>query len=256
MHDGRVYQLHDNDGQSFLAALDAKTGRERWSVQRTDLASRIASGWATPLVWKNEVRTEIVTIGRGFVISYDTEGRELWRLKGMTQATPSPVASGGLLYVGSGSQGEANRPLAAIRPGAKGDITLAADQKSSEFVAWSLPRFSGYTPSPLVYRGRVYAINDNGVLQVADAKTGVEIYKARVGGGGLTFSSSPLASQGRIYCVSEDGDALVLRAGDRYEEIARNALAEMSLATPAADADSLYLRTQTKLYRIRNATKR
>jgi outer membrane protein assembly factor BamB len=256
VHRGRVYQLHDNDGQSFLAALDAKTGQELWSVKRTDLASRLASGWATPLVWENDVRTEIVTIGRGFVISYDTEGRELWRLKGMTQATPSPVAGDGLLYVGSGSQGEANRPLVAVRPGAKGDITLGPDQKTSEFVAWFLPRFSAYTGSPLVYRGRVYAVNDNGVIQVADARTGVEVYKARVGGGGHTFSSSPLASQGRIYCVSEDGDAFVLKAGDQYEEIARNGLGEMSLATPAAGDDSLFVRTQTKLYRIKGGTAR
>ena len=90
---------------------------------------------------------------------------------------------------------------------------------------WRQPRFSGYTPSPLVYRGRVYAINDNGILQVADAKTGAEVFKARMGGGGHTFSSSPLASQGRIYLLSEDGDAFVLRAGDRYEEIAKNSLA-------------------------------
>jgi outer membrane protein assembly factor BamB len=253
VHKGRVYQLHDNDGQSFLAALDAKTGKELWSVKRTDLASRLASGWATPLVWEHAQRTEIVTIGRGFVISYDTEGRELWRLKGMTQATPSPIVAEGLLYVGSGSQGEANRPLLAVRPGASGDITLGENETSSTFVAWRLPRFSAYTPSPLVYRGRIYAVNDNGVLQVADAKTGVEIYKARVGGGGRTFSSSPLASQGRVYCLSEDGEAFVLRAGDRYDEISRNALGEMSLASPAADADSLYVRTQTKLYRLRAA---
>ena len=110
VHNGRVYQLHDNDGQSFLAALDAKTGKEVWNVKRTDLASRLASGWATPLVWESGSRTEIVTIGRGFVISYDTDGDELWRLKGMTQATPSPVVADNLLYVGSGSQGEANRP--------------------------------------------------------------------------------------------------------------------------------------------------
>jgi hypothetical protein len=63
-------------------------------------------------------------------------------------------------------------------------------------VAWLQPRFAGYTPSPLAYRGRIYSINDNGILQVADAKTGVEIFKARIGGGGHTFSSSPLASQG------------------------------------------------------------
>lgn len=255
VHGGRVYQLHDNDGQSFFAALDAKTGEEVWNVKRTDLSSRLASGWATPFVWDAGGRTEIVTIGRGFVISYDTSGRELWRMKGMTQATPSPVAADGLLYVGSGSQGEANRPLMAVKPGATGDISLTEGQQSTEFVAWFQPRMSGYTPSPLVYRGRVYAINDNGVLQVADAKTGTEIYKARVGGGGHTFSSSPLASQGLVYLISEDGEGFVLRAGDKYDEISKNTLGEMSLATPAADGASLYVRTQTKLYRISSGTK-
>ena len=250
VHRGRVYQLHDNDGESFLAALDAETGREVWTVKRGDTA-RMTSGWATPLVWENERRTEIVTIGRGLVVSYGLDGQELWRLKGMTQATPSPIAADGLLYVGSGSQGEANRPLMAVRPGASGDISLPADQASNEFVIWVQPRFSGYTTSPLVYQGRIYAINDNGIMQVADAKTGTEIYKARVGGGGHTFSSSPIASRGRIYAVSEEGETFVLRAGDKYDEIARNQLGEMSLATPAAAADSLYVRTQTKLYRIR-----
>jgi outer membrane protein assembly factor BamB len=251
VHGGRVYQLHDNDGQSFLAALDAKTGKELWSAPRTDKGARMISGWATPFVWENGKRTEIVTIGRGFVISYDTAGKELWRLKGMTQATPSPVAADGLLYVGSGSQGESNRPLYAIKPGASGDVTLTEGQETNDAVAWRQPRFSGYTPSPLVYRGRVYSVNDNGVLQVADAKTGVEVYKARVGGGGNTFSSSPLASQGLVYLLSEDGDAFVLRAGDKYDELAKNSLGEMSLASPAADGDSLYVRTQTKLYRIK-----
>ncbi len=252
VHRGRVYQLHDNDGKSFLAALDAKTGKELWNRERVDAAGGMKSGWATPLIWESGQRTEIVTIGRGLVISYDTNGQELWRLKGMTQATPSPVASGGLLYVGSGSQGEANRPLMAVRPGATGDISLLKDQDANEFVAWRLPRFSAYTPSPLVYRGRIYAVNDNGILQVADAKTGAEIYKARVGGGGHTFSSSPLASRGRVYLLSEDGDTFVINAGDTYDEIGRNSLGEMSLATPAVDADSFYVRTQTKLYRIRN----
>ena len=129
----------------------------------------------------------------------------------MTQATPSPIAADGLLYVGSGSQGRSNRPLLAIRAEREAATSRSSkDQTTSEFVAWSQPRFSGYTPSPLAYRGRIYAINDNGILQVADAKTGAEIFKARVGGGGYTFSSSPLASEGRIYLLSEDGDTFVL----------------------------------------------
>jgi len=251
VHEGRVYLLHDNDGVSFLAALDAKTGRDVWSVKRADVIGRFSSGWSTPFVWTNSIRTEIVTIGRGLVISYGLDGSELWRLKGITQATPSPVAAEGLLYVGSGSQGESNRPLYAIRPGATGDITPRDDQKTHDVLAWSLPRFSAYTGSPLAYRGRLYSVNDNGVLHVADAKTGAEIYKTRVGGSGHTFSSSPLASRGRIYCASEDGDVFVLRAGDTYDEIAKNTLGEMTLATPAAGVDSLFIRTQTKLYRIR-----
>jgi outer membrane protein assembly factor BamB len=71
-----------------------------------------------------------------------------------------------------------------------------------------------------------------------------------VGGGGSTFSSSPLASAGHIYLLSEDGETFVLEAGDEYKELAKNSLGEMSLASPAADADGLYLRTQTKLYRV------
>jgi outer membrane protein assembly factor BamB len=251
VHNGRVYQLHDNDGEAFLTALDARTGTPIWKVSRGEAATG-TSGWATPFIWDNGTRTEIVTIGRGRVASYDLDGKELWRLRGMTQATPSPVAADGLLYVGSGAQGDANRPLMAIRPGATGDISLVADQDANDFVVWRQPRFSGYTPSPLVYRGRVYAVNDNGILQVADARTGKEVFKARIGGGGQTFSSSPVASQGRIYLLSEDGETFVLRAADRYEEIARNPLDEMSLASPAADADSLYVRTQTRLYRIRS----
>jgi len=249
VHNGQVFVLHDNEGESFIASLDAKTGTPLWSVKRTGNEGR-ASGWSTPFIWESGARTEVVTLGRGQVVSYDLEGRELWRLKGITQAQPTPVADGGMLYVATGSQGEAGRPLFAIRAGAAGDISLAPDQTSNAFVAWYQPRFSGYTPSPLVYRGRVYVVNNNGVLQVADAKTGVELFKARVGGGGHTFSSSPLASDGRIYLHSEDGETFVLRAGDAYDEIAKNSLGEMSLATPAPAAGALFVRTQTKLYRI------
>ncbi len=249
IHRGQLLVLHDNEGESFLASLDAKTGKLLWSMKRTGNEGR-ASGWSTPFVWQNTTRTEIVTLGRGQVVSYDLEGRELWRMKGITQAQPTPVADGDMLYVATGSQGEAGRPLFAIRAGASGDISLGKDETSNRYVAWFQPRFSGYTPSPLVYRGRVWVVNNNGVLQVADAKTGVEIFKARVGGGGQTFSSSPLASDGRIYLHSEDGDTFILRDGDTYAEIAKNSLGEMSLATPVPAEGALFIRTQTKLYRI------
>jgi len=178
-------------------------------------------------------------------------GKELWRLKGMTQANPTPTASETLLYLGTGSQGEANRPLFAVRPGASGDISLAQEQTSSQFVAWYQARAAAYTSSPLAFNGRVYAVNDTGILQVFDAATGREIYKARVGGVGNTFSASPFAYGGLVYFLSEEGDTFAVKPADAYEEVAKNSLGEMAFATPAITRDGLFIRTQTKLYRIR-----
>ena len=183
--------------QSFLAALDAKTGKELWNVKRTDRASRMASGWATPFVWTARAAHR------------DRDDRPRLRDQ-LRHRRPRAVAAEGH-DAGDAEPGRRRRP-ALRRLGIAGrsqpsaargspgrqrrHLAAAKDQTSNDFVAWLQPRFSGYTPSPLVYRGRVYAVNDNGILQVADAKTGAEIYKARVGGGGHTFSSSPLASQG------------------------------------------------------------
>ncbi len=250
VHAGRVYLLRDSEGESFLTALDAKTGDVVWTTPRTDLAVKNKSGWATPFVWETPERTEIVTIGKGLVVSYGLDGRELWHLRGMTQATPSPAAGDGLLFVGSGSQGENNRPLVAIKPGAAGDISLPQGETSGPFVAWFQPRGTPYTGSPLYYRERLYSINDGGMMQVFEAATGREIYRERVGGSGNTFSSSPIASAGRIYALNENGTTIVFAAGDTYAQLGKNAFGEMSLATPAVAGDSLFLRTQSKLYRL------
>ena len=250
-HGGRVYVLRDSEGESFLAALEAKTGEIVWTAPRSELATKNKSGWATPFVWETPSRTEIVTIGKGMVVSYGLDGAELWRLRGMTQATPSPAAGGGLLFVGSGSQGENNRPLFAIKPGASGDISLPAGETSGPFVVWFQPRGTPYTGSPLFYRDRLYSINDNGIMQVFDAATGREVYRARVGGPGNTFSSSPIGADGRIYAVTENGATVVFAAaGDDYSELGKNPLEEISLATPAVDESGFFIRTQTKLYRV------
>jgi outer membrane protein assembly factor BamB len=251
VHDGKVFVLHDNDGTSFVAAVDARNGKELWRVVRDLPAATGTSGWSTPFIWKHAARTELVVIGRKHAVSYSLDGKELWRMGGLTgQSTPSPLAADGLLFVSTGSQGESNRPVFAVRPGASGDVTLKPGEASNAFVAWTHPRASAYTSSPLAYRGRVYIVNDNGVLMVMDAATGKEIYKSRAGGIGNTFSASPFAVDGKVFLLSEDGHMFVIRAGDEYNELAKNSLDEMTLATPAIAPDALYIRTQTKLYRI------
>ncbi len=216
--DGRVFVVHDNEGKSFAAAVDARTGKQLWKVERDLPAGGITSGWSSPFVWRHERRTEVVVIGRQHAVSYSPDtGRELWRIRGLTgQSTPSPVAADGLLYLATGSQGESNRPVFAIRPGASGDISLAKGEDHNAYVAWFHPRASAYTSSPLVYRGRMYVVNDNGILTVFDSRTGREIYKARAGGTGNTFSASPWAADGKVYLLSEDGHTFVIEAGDKY----------------------------------------
>jgi outer membrane protein assembly factor BamB len=211
------------------------------------------SSWATPFVWEHPQRTEIVTIGQGFVISYDTDGQELWRLGRVSHSSPSPLSTGGMLYLGTGAQnGDARRPFFAIKPGASGDITLDGDATSNAFVAWMHPRASGYTPSPLIHDGRIYLVHDTGILTVLRAESGEEIYKARLGGIGHTFSASPIGAGNRIYFVDEEGVTIVLEAGDEYREVAQNDLGELMLASPAVQGDAMFLRTETKLYRIEN----
>lgn len=250
VHGGRVYLLDDNEASSYIAALDAKTGAEIWRTPRK-LEGRLQSGWSSPYVWVTPARTEIVAIGTGVTISYDTNGKELWRLKGATQANPTPIEGEGMLFIGTGSQGESGRPLFAVKPGASGDISLKAGETSNEFVAWFQPRAGAYTSSPLIFQGRVYVVNDNGVLQVYESQSGREIYKVRVGGVGNTFSASPWVYGGKIFFLSEEGDTFVVQPGDTYEELTKNSLGELALASPAVTRDGLFIRTQSKLYRIR-----
>jgi outer membrane protein assembly factor BamB len=250
VHDGRIYLLHDSEEESYITALEAKTGKELWRTARPSIGLP-KSSWTTPFVWTNALRTEIVTTGHGMILSYGTDGRELWRVTGMAMPTASPIASNGILYVGSGSQSDgANRPFLAIKPGASGDVTLAKNATSNDYILWKHPRASGYTPSALVHGGRAYLVHDTGILAVLDAQTGQEIYKARVGGGGHTFSASPVAAGNRVFLLDENGMTFVLETADEYKEIAKNDLDEMSLASPAIAAGSIYIRTESTLYRI------
>jgi hypothetical protein len=142
LHEGRIYIVNDNDEQSFLAAYDARTGAEIWRVDRKE-----GTNWATPFVWQNELRTEIVTSGSDRVRSYDLSGKLLWELSGMsTISIPTPFERFGLLYISSGYIADALRPAYAIRPGASGDITLKAGETSNAYVVWSSPTAAPYNP--------------------------------------------------------------------------------------------------------------
>ena len=122
-----------------LRALDKKTGKQLWRVERDQ-----QSNWATPYVWQNEKRTELIVPGRKKVCSYDLDGQVLWELGGMSSIViPTPFAGHGLLFLASGYVGDSVRPVFAVRPGARGDISLKDGVTGSGPIAWYLPQFDG-----------------------------------------------------------------------------------------------------------------
>jgi outer membrane protein assembly factor BamB len=251
LHGKRIFILNDNEKQQFVAAFDTDTGKLAWRTLR-DLKEKSdpprSSGWTTPYVWTHPLRTELVTTGPGTVVSYDLQGRELWRLSGTSLApVASPFAYDGLLYVNGGK----GKRLLAVRPGAKGDISLAGDAESNRFVAWSKERSGTYLPTQVAYGGALYVLAENGILSRFDARTGEMTYKQRVAPEASNFTSSPWAYNGRIFCLSEEGQTYVLTAGSRMELLRVNTLDEMALATPALAGDRLLLRTEGRLYSIR-----
>jgi hypothetical protein len=245
--DRHVYIVNDNEEQSFIVAFDKRTGNQVWRTDRNE-----KSNWTTPLVWKNERRTEIVTAATGGVRSYDVNGTLLWELSGMsTFDVPSPMTANGLLYIMSGYPANSLRPVYAIRPGATGDISLKADETSNAFIVWADRTLGTFHPSPVVYRGCLYVLHDRGFLTCNDAATGKSIYgRQRISTDTATFTASPWAYNGKVFALSEDGDTYVIQAGPEFKVLGKNTLNEMALATPAVTRGSLIVRTASKLYRI------
>ena len=259
LHKDRLYVVNDNTTQSFMVALDTKNGNQVWRVDREERGNN----WSTPLVWENRIRTEIVTAGSDGARSYDLDGNLLWELHGMSNLnSPSPFVSDGLVYISSGYPGGALRPVYAIHPGAVGDISIWADETStwsarfpgnrasSEYIAWAYPLLGTYNTSALVYRGYYYTLLDRGLFLSHNARTGEEVYgrqRIRVGSG---FSASPWGYNGKVFVLSEAGDTYVIQAGPEFNILGTNSLNEMTLATPAVVRGSVFIRTQSSLYRI------
>ena len=222
---------------SFLAAFNLSDGRELWRTPRSDEVST----WATPTILSTAQGDELITNGTK-VRGYDpATGKLLWTL-GPNSEVPigTPVVHRDLAIVTAGYP--PIRPVYAIRAGARGDISLPPGKSSSDAVAWSHDRDGTYISSPIVYRDQLYTLNQNGILTSYDATTGERIYRARVGGGGA-FSASPIAADGRLYLASEDGDVFVIHAGRDYLEVAKNAMGEVIMASPAISNGLIIMRT-------------
>ncbi len=235
----------DTQDDSFIAAFDAATGETLWRTGRDELPS-----WGTPTVASTAEGPELVTNASNFIRGYDPRtGEELWRLGGSSKITaPTPVFGGGLFVVASGRAPE--RPIFAVRTGARGDITLTGRNTENEAVVWSWTRRGPYMPTPLIYEGTVYILENSGILDAYDLETGREIYRSRLPHLGSGYSASPVAADGKLYLSGEDGEMLVVTAGPEPEHLATNPMGEWLMATPALSEGVMFVRAARSLFAV------
>lgn len=219
----------DTVGDSFLAAVDTKYGKNVWKVARPKDIN-----WVTPTLRNVNDRTEIIFSSQKDTMAYDAaDGKKTWTYSGPGAGVPLVVLSGEnvLLPVGGG--------LACLKPDGMGMSKV-----------WEAPKLgSGYT-SPLVYKDRVYTIGRAGTVLCADVKTGKDLWSERIGRGKGQFWASPIAADGNIYAFDDTGICTVLKAGDTVKRVASNEMNAEIMGTPAIANRSLYIPTTNGLYCI------
>ncbi|HEY2962575.1 MAG TPA: PQQ-binding-like beta-propeller repeat protein [Pyrinomonadaceae bacterium] len=235
----------DTQTDSFIVALNANTGETVWKTDRDELPS-----WGTPTVATTSKGEELIANASNFIRGYDPRtGKELWRLGKSSKITaPTPVFADDMLVVASGRGPE--RPIFVVKAGARGDLTLPEGKTSSDAIIWSRTGRGSYMPTPLIYKGILYVLANNGTFDAYNLKTGDELYRQRLPLVGNGFSASPVAADGKIYLSNEDGDILVVAAGEKFAHIGTNSMGELLMATPALSEGVMYIRTAQSVFAV------
>lgn len=227
----------DHYGDSYLVALDQKTGANRWKVDRPETWLSWSSPQLAPVAETG--KHELVICGSQRIDGLDpSTGEKLWTVQGMRrECIPTPVLGHGLIYAVSGPKG----PTMAIKPGGRGDVT-------GTHVIWDNNRGAPFVPSAILVGDMYYLVDDSGVATCLDAHTGERVWQKRLTG---KYTASPIAADGKIYFVNENGETIVVAAGEKkYKQLARNPLGEPVFASPAISQGNLFIRTAKSLFCI------
>lgn len=235
----------DGQDKQYVVALHKQDGSTAWRTDRSaPFREKIdfRKAYATPILIAVNGQEQLLSPGADQVQSYDPRtGRELWqvRYKGFSNV-PLPLFVDGMIYL---CTGYTVPELWAIRPDGSGNVT-------DTHIVWKFKRQVSSNPSPVFVDGRIYMAGDRGVATCVDAKDGALVWQERLGD---NYTASPLYADGRIYFASEGGKVTVVEPGAKYKVLATNQLDGRFMASPAISGDSLILRTDTHLYRIRGS---
>ncbi len=258
---GDLVVLNHQGKEAYLLGVNRRDGKTVWKTDR----SRFQFGWSTPVYWRHDGLDEIVVLGGDFgpnqrLMAYDlADGAERWWIAGLPPCGKStPVIGSNMVFFAAPDtilevEAEKKNPdraaqfyaknasrVMAIRPGGKSEV-------NETHVAWTQTKGVPGVPSPLYYNGRLYTVQNGGIVFSRVAKTGELVYSGRTGAMGYYYSS-PVAADNKIYVASEEGVVTVLDGGEELKVLARNKLDGQILATPAIVDGKIYVRTEDHLY--------
>jgi outer membrane protein assembly factor BamB len=237
----------DNEENSFIMALDAATGTEKWKVSRDEKTT-----YATPVIWRNKVRTELVTTGKT-ARSYDlATGNLIWQLKmGGEMSVPSPVYDEDHIYMGNSGGPGKKGIIYSVKAGAEGNITPADSGAVSSGVEWTAKDAGISNPTPLLYKGLLYLLGGRGgEIMCLDAATGSQVYNEKAEKVGACWAS-PWATEDKIYFFDEKGVTQVIQAGKEFKVLSQNTLTDKFWASVAITNDAYVFRGVKKLYCVK-----
>ena len=240
LHGNTLVIVQDHEGDSFITALDKRTGDVLWKTDRNERTT-----WFSPIVVEQDGKPQVITTGTNRVRSYDLEtGKLLWEGDGLTaNSIPSPVAADGFVYLMSGFRGSELRAVHLAK--AMGDIS------GSEAIVWEHGRDTPYVPSPLLYENTLYFLKSNdGILSAFDTKTGKAYYGPKRLQGVSGVYASIVGAADHVYIAGRNGTVNVVQHGPDFTIIAENTLDDSFNASPAIAGSELYLRGGQYLYCI------
>lgn len=240
LYDNTLVIVQDHEGDSFITALDKRTGDVLWKTDRNERTT-----WFSPIVVENDGKPQVITTGTNRVRSYDlATGKLVWEGDGLTpNSIPSPVAANGYAYLMSGFRGNALQAISLAS--ATGNIS------GSDAVVWEFDRDTPYVPSPLLSGGIIYFLkSNNGVLSAFNTETGEAYYGPKRLKGISGVYASIVGASDRLYIAGRNGVVNVLQQGPEFKILAENSLDDSFNASPAIVGNELYLRGSGHLYCI------